>query len=237
MKEVIIVKESFKREEIKYLLNEEMYNKVMNGLSDYLVKDEYYESKILNIYYDTPNYDLLIKSIDKPIYKEKVRLRSYKVPSLKDNVFLEVKKKYKGVVSKRRVVCTLNECYNYYNKKEMIKKSKMKELDYLFKHYDLEPKIFIGYDRLSYKLKDDNEVRITFDTNIRSRTSDLSLEMGDAGNLYFKEKTYIMEIKALDSLPLYVTKLLNENKIYPVSFSKVGAVYKKMKGSELCLTA
>ena len=237
MKEVIIVKESFKREEIKYLLNEEKYNKVMNGLSDYLVKDEYYESKILNIYYDTPNYDLLIKSIDKPIYKEKVRLRSYKVPSLKDNVFLEVKKKYKGVVSKRRVVCPFNEFSHSSHKKKTTQKSQTKKLDSFFPHSHLEPKIFVGYDRLSYKLKDDYEVRITFDTNIRSRTSDLSLEMGDAGNLYFKEKTYIMEIKALDSLPLYVTKLLNENKIYPVSFSKVGAVYKKMKGSELCLTA
>ena len=220
--------EVFSRKETKYLLNENEYNLLMNKISYHLEKDKYFQSTICNIYFDTDNYDLIINSIDKPMYKEKVRLRSYNIPSKNDIVFLEVKKKYKGIVSKRRIEIKLSDFYNYYNKNIINNSSQiMKEIDYLFKLYRLKPKLYLAYDRLSYYDKDNPNFRITFDTNIRSRDDNLKLDSNDDGQLYFNEKMYIMETKTLNSLPLWFVKILNELKLYPKSFSKYGSIYTK----------
>lgn len=222
---------TFKRVEKKYLLNQEEYTKFMDSLKDYLTKDEYFKSYIYNVYYDTENFDLIRKSLGKPIYKEKVRLRKYKGS---DVVFLEIKKKYKGIVYKRRISCSKSEFDNYIDNNVLFNNSqKMKEIDYLFKHYNLLPKVFLAYDRLSYKCLEDTSVRITFDTNIRSRFDNLSLEDADSNEYYFKDKMYLMEIKACDKYPLRICKLLDEMKLYPVSFSKYGSVYKEFKESEV----
>lgn len=222
----------FERKETKYLLSEEEYNLLLNNLKDYLIKDDYFKSNISNIYFDTESDDLIRESIDKPIYKEKVRLRSYGITSLNSNVFLEVKKKYKGIVTKRRISIKLKDFYLYLNNKEIKDNSQiMKEIDYLFKYYNLIPKLFLAYDRESYKLIND-DIRITFDTNIRSRKEDLFLELGSSGKLLFDKKMYLMEIKALGSYPLYLVNILSKCNIYPVSFSKYGSVYKLSKESD-----
>ncbi len=228
----------FQRKETKYLLNQDEYDLLISKLNKYLVKDEYYKSNISNIYFDTYNDDLIRMSNDKPIYKEKVRLRSYGKVSLDSKVFLEVKKKYKGIVTKRRISVKLKDFYMYLNSGEMIENSQiMKEIDYLFKYYNLVPKLLLAYDRESYKLINDQNIRITFDTNIRSRKEDLFLEMGSSGNLLFKEKTYLMEIKAMGSYPIYLVNILSKCNIYPISFSKYGSVYKLNKESDRkCLT-
>ncbi len=110
----------FQRKETKYLLNQDEYDLLISKLNKYLVKDEYYKSNISNIYFDTYNDDLIRMSNDKPIYKEKVRLRSYGKVSLDSKVFLEVKKKYKGIVTKRRISVKLKDFYMYLNSGEMI---------------------------------------------------------------------------------------------------------------------
>ena len=216
----------FRRVEKKYLLTQAQKKKLIKEISKYVVKDKYYKSNILNIYYDTKNFDLIINSIDKPVYKEKVRLRSYEIPNMDSKVFLEIKSKYKGVVGKRRVELTLKEFYDFldgkYNNSQILK-----EIDYLFKYYDLVPAIFIGYDRLSFRGKEDSELRITFDSNLKSRFDDLKLESGNHGNKYFKDNLCIMEIKTLGAIPLWFTRILSEEKIYPSSFSKYGSIYSK----------
>ena len=225
----------FRRVEQKYLLNNDEYKKIMKIIGNHIIKDKYFESKILNIYFDSDNYDLIINSLEKPIYKEKIRLRSYDKPTLNDKVFLEIKNKYHGVVGKRRVEVTLKE-FNDYIEKGIIPNTNlqiMSEIDYCFKKYNLKPKFFLGYDRLSYYDKDNKEFRITFDKNIRSRNNNLKLEYGDIGEKYFKEDMYIMEIKSLNSIPLWFTKILSELKIYPVSFSKIGNIYKESIKEEI----
>lgn len=131
------------------------------------------------------------------------------------------------MVFKRRIELPLKVLYNYLETKQLpIKDNQiMEELDYTIKVNKLKPKIFIAYDRLSYCLKEDKNFRITFDYNLRSRQDDLRLEYGDSGNLY--DDNYIMEIKTTDSLPLWFADILSELKIYPKSFSKYGAIYKK----------
>ena len=218
----------FKREEKKYLLTKKQKDLLLKEIKEHLKKDEYFKSTICNIYYDTPNNDLIINSIDKPIYKTKLRIRSYNIPGLNDEIFLEIKSKYKGVVQKRRVKLLLKDFYQYletgkFNNSEQI----MKEIDYYFKYYKLIPYIFIAYDRTSYRDKDDFNLRITIDANLRRRYDDLRLELVDKGEKYFNEDYYIMEIKTLDSMPLWLVRSLSKLKIYPTSFSKVGKIYEK----------
>ena len=138
--------EVFRRTEKKFILNQEQYNKLFILINDHLNKDPYYKSTICNIYYDTNNYDLIINSLEKPIYKEKIRLRSYNIPTLNDNVFLEIKKKYKGIVGKRRITIKLKDFYDYIEKgiKPNCNKQILEELDYCFNHYNLKPSLFLA---------------------------------------------------------------------------------------------
>lgn len=228
-----MIQNVFKRVEQKYILTEEQFKSLQSTLRKHFKKDKYYQTTIYNIYFDNNNNDIIINSIEKPIYKEKIRLRSYGEPKSNDLVFLEMKQKYKKVVYKRRINLTLKE-YNQYMKKDIFPKENhqiMKEIDYYIKYYKLHPAIFVGYDRLSYKGKEDESLRITFDTNLRSRTTNLKLKDTKDNKLYFDEVKYIMEIKSLYGLPLWFTKILSEEKIYPTSFSKVGSIYKKERGN------
>lgn len=225
----------FRRIEQKYLLTKEQYIKLFERIDKYIEEDDYFETTICNIYFDNESNELIINSLEKPIYKSKVRLRSYGVPDLDDNVFLEIKSKYKKIVGKRRIKLTLRDFNNYlenniFNKNDQI----MKEIDYLFKLYNLKPAYFIGYDRLSYREVDNKNLRITIDTNLRSRKKDLSLLKGDTGKYYFDEELYIMEIKTLGAMPLWLSRNLSELKIYPASFSKYGSIYKKDKEEYIC---
>lgn len=225
---------TFKRVEEKYLLNKTNKDLLFKKIDKYIKKDDYYKSTICSIYFDNDNNDMIINSIEKPKYKDKVRLRSYNVPKLDDIVYLEIKNKYKGIVGKRRVKFTLKDYYNYIDKGIYDNNSQiMKEINYLINYYNIKPKIFIGYDRLSYKGIDDNNLRITIDSNLRSRRNELKIELGDYGDKYFDEDYYIMEIKTMGSIPLWFVKILSELKIYPTSFSKYGNIYKKyLKGDD-----
>jgi len=220
--------EVFNRIEQKYILNEIEYKELFKKIENHLEKDYYYKSNICNLYFDNKNNDFIVNSLEKPIFKEKIRLRSYDVPNITDNVFLEVKGKMKGVVFKRRIKIQLNDFYKYMDTGVIDYKydnQVMHEIDYLIKQFHLKPKVFIGYNRLSYYDKDNSNFRITFDYNLRSRKEELRLENGDFGNL-FNKKQYIMEIKSLGGIPLWFTKILSKMKIYSTSFSKYGEFYK-----------
>ena len=158
-------------------------------------------------------------SIDKPIYKEKIRLRSYNKDS--NEIFLEIKKKYFDNSNKRRI--TLNYS-DYLNNQIDTNNQISKELNYYFNKYNLKPKIKVNYDRLSYYLKEDSSFRITFDNNIKYSFNDLNLYQEDKSKLLFN-KGYIMEFKTFNGIPLWLNEILNKLKIYPTSFSKVGKIY------------
>lgn len=225
---------TFNRVEQKYLLSNEDYQALFNKIKKYIIEDVFFESKISNIYFDNEQNDLIVYSIDKPIYKDKIRLRSYITPQINDFVFLEIKSKYRGIVGKRRVKMTLKEYYNYINEGVYDSSNQiMKEIDYLIKYYHLKPTIFIGYDRLSYRLKEDKSFRITFDFNLRSRRDNLQLDKGDAGKLYFDDNQVVMEIKSLSSIPLWLIHILSELQIYPATFSKYGRIYQKERKDDV----
>lgn len=236
----------FNRIEQKYLLTRSEYDSLIKDIRNKLDKDEYFISNISNVYYDDENKDLIINSIEKDKYKHKVRLRAYDTPNLESDVFLEIKSKYKDIVNKRRIKIKLKDFYNYYdellsnsNNEKIIKKNKEKnkgknkeqiekEIDYLFKFYKLKPFYFVSYLRNSYKGKEENDLRITFDFSLKSRNYDLNIEKGNYGDLYFKEEEkIIMEIKSLNAMPMWLARCLSNNKIFPISISKIGRVYLK----------
>ena len=219
----------FQRIEKKYLLDDEQYYRFLQAIEPYMTLDEYGHYTICNIYYDTNHYELVNKSIEKPIYKEKFRVRCYGIPDLESKVFLEIKKKYKGVVFKRRVSLTLNETKAYLEEGKKPDKYTqiMNEIDYFLEKYHPEPKLFLAYDRLAYHGTQDSEIRMTFDTRIRSREYDLSLELGDHGELLLAENMHLLEIKVNAAMPMWLAHTLSELQIYPVSYSKYGSVYKK----------
>lgn len=229
---------SFKRYEKKYMLNEEQFNKLIPRLLEYMNQDEHCKSQddysIYNIYYDTENDDLIKHSLSKPYYKEKLRLRSYKVPkSPKDKVFLELKKKIGGIVNKRRVILTLEEAYKFLKTgerpkiKDYMSEQVIREIEYFLRRNILYPTVYISYNRMAYFGKEDKNFRITFDSNILTRRNNLYLEMGSFGEELLDNGKYLMEVKILGALPLWLANIFSELSIYSTSFSKYGNEYRK----------
>lgn len=230
--------EVFNRFEHKYLLDKATFERVIKIMDEHMVIDAYNPNHkpytIANIYFDTPDDYLIRTSLSKPEYKEKLRLRSYGVPKANEKVFLEIKKKYNGIVNKRRTALTLSDAYSFVRTgktpelKDYMNKQVLSELEYFLKIYDLSPKLYLAYDRIAYFEKDNQDLRISFDMNIRSRRYDLALERGDYGKKLLPDGVYLMEIKTSLAKPLWLTKMLSELEIKRVSFSKYGAEFKDM---------
>jgi SPX domain protein involved in polyphosphate accumulation len=220
----------FKRYEQKYLLNPQQFAELKSRLRGRMTEDEYGLYTICNLYLDTDDYTLIRTSIDKPVYKEKIRLRSYGVPSGDDKVFLELKKKYKGVVYKRRVSLKLQDAKKYLINGDPTQSGGQifREIDWSMRLYHRpEPKVFIAYDRAALFGNEDNNLRITFDSGIRWRDTQLDLSKGDWGETILEPGQTLMEIKIPGTMPLWLSHMLSELGIYMTSFSKYGVCYEK----------
>lgn len=227
-------KEVFNRYEKKFLINEEKYKILTEKFSERMELDAYNEKNgfytICNLYYDTPSNELIKKSLAKPVYKEKLRLRSYGIPNIETKAYLEIKKKYKGVVNKRRTSMTIEDAYDFVStgsipeEKSYHNHQVMKEINFFLTRYELKPSVYIAYDRKAFL---DDDLRITFDTNIRTRRYNLALELGDYGEQLLEEGQWLMEIKVHGAYPLWLTEILSDLEVFPTSFSKYGREYLK----------
>ncbi|MDF2541352.1 MAG: molecular chaperone [Herbinix sp.] len=220
----------FKRYETKYLLSEMKYKKLRQKLQDKAIADHYGNITICNIYFDTPEHLLIRTSLEKPVYKEKLRLRSYGTPSPEDQVFIELKKKYKGVVYKRREKFDLLKAEDYvYNGKPLGEMTQItREIDWFMQFYhNLQPAMYLSYHRIAFYGVEDPQLRITFDSDILWREDELWLECGVWGNRLLEEGQRLMEIKIPGAMPLWLSHSLDELDIYPVSFSKYGKAYQQ----------
>lgn len=215
----------FKRYELKFLLTTEQYRQIRERMEEFMRADKYGESDILNIYYDTPDYRLVRRSLEKPIYKEKLRVRSYGVATKDSDVFVEIKKKYHSVVYKRRIVekeGNLSSILSGDGGNTQIGK----EIDYFIRLYhELSPKMVISYRREAFYAKNDGEFRMTFDRNILWRDYDLSLRRGIYGLPVLPDGIVLMEVKTSGAIPLWLTQFLSANAVYKTSFSKYGTAY------------
>ncbi|WP_256759441.1 polyphosphate polymerase domain-containing protein [Cohnella sp. WQ 127256] len=230
--------EVFNRYESKYLMDSKAFYVLYNRLLEYMELDEYNKNdkfySISNIYFDTEHDSLIRNSLAKPKYREKLRIRAYGIPAKDAKVYLELKKKVFGLVNKRRTALKLNEAFEFVRTgtepelREYMNKQVIHEIQYFLQRYDLQPKVYLAYDRIAMFCKNNRDLRITFDTNIRSRRDDLRLENGDHGEQLLDRGQWLMEVKAEKTIPMWLSRMLSEHQMYRTSFSKYGNEYKKM---------
>ena len=221
----------FHRYELKYLLTQAQKKQVLTAFAPYMRPDDYGRTTIRNLYYDTPSYRLVRQSLERPIYKEKLRIRSYCQADSFSPVYVELKKKYDGVVYKRRIGLPEKEAMAWISgsfpclRDEQI----VKEIDYFIDFYGrLEPKVFLSYEREAYCALDGSDFRATFDESILCRQRNLSLCDGVWGTPLLGAGQTLMEIKCSGGIPLWMTEVLSTERIYKSSFSKYGTAYQSM---------
>ena len=227
-----------KRYEMKYILSKEQMFYLKNSLCSHMKIDQYGKTSIASIYYDTPDYRIIRASIEKPEFKEKIRLRSYGLAKDNGHVYLEIKRKNQGIVYKRRIETNEKDASLFLNNKiDSVGSNQIaRELTYFRNFYGkLEPKIMIAYDRTSYA-EIDGDIRLTIDENPRYRTFDLNLHSSMDGQLLLPAGYAILEIKVQQEMPLWLVEILSKGKIYRSSFSKVGEAYKKIVRSNVLKT-
>ncbi len=228
--------EVFNRREIKYMLSDEDKNALLEIIGTYMNSDPFNKDgktySICNLYLDTTSDELIRKSLEKPEFKEKIRLRSYGRVGLQDYVYLESKKKFDHVVNKRRTTFVLNDAYDYFKDFNNLKtnpktnKQVLKEIDYIMHFYNLKPRVYISYDRLAFFEKNNSDFRLTIDKNIQTRRTDLRLDSPIYGEQLLPPGKWLMEAKAFKAFPMWFVKFLSDRKIFSTSFSKYGTEYK-----------
>ncbi|MBR3592431.1 MAG: polyphosphate polymerase domain-containing protein [Clostridia bacterium] len=221
----------FKRYELKYMLTLKQKEKVLDSMQEHMTLDKYGRTTIRNLYYDTDTYLLIRRSIEKPLYKEKIRIRSYSRTMSNSTVFVELKKKYKHVVYKRRISMPNNEATEWLlGVKQGVNNTQIsEEIDYFMQLYGtLKPTVFLSYEREAYYCNNGSDFRVTFDDNILCRQNDLSLESEVYGESILPKGMVLMEIKCSGGVPLWMTEVLSRERIFKTPFSKYGTAYKTL---------
>lgn len=228
--------ETFKRYEKKYILSRKMYESLEELIQPYMAKDDFSKKEpylIRNIYLDTPNKDLIRISCDKPIFKEKIRIRKYGTYNdNSDKYFLEIKRKYDGIVYKRRVCLNKEELHNFTVKGIIPSRSSpleiqiLNELKYTFKLYEPIPISFISYKRIAYISKEDSSFRLTFDFDLYSRHDDFSFDNSYHETNLLEQNFVLMEVKVPEAIPIWFSRMLSKIGAVPSSFSKYGTDFK-----------
>lgn len=221
----------FKRYELKYMLTRAQQKRILQAMQPYMKQDRFAHAVIRNIYYDTDTYLLARRSIEKPVYKEKLRVRSYAPPVPDTKIFVELKKKSESVVYKRRIelpyqaLCTAPIQSLPASGSAQIDR----EIQYFCNYYEgLHPVMFLSYERDAFAALDGSDFRVTFDDHITARTDALSLSTPIYGTELLPPDCILMELKTSGGIPLWMSKLLADERIYRTSFSKYGTAYKHL---------
>lgn len=218
----------FRRREQKYLLTQAQRDALVRAVEANMEPDDYGRSLVCNIYFDTPDHRLIRRSLEGPVYKEKLRLRGYGQIREGDKVFLEMKKKYNGIVYKRRVKLPVEMAMRYMADPEAVldKGQIGRELDYFKRFYgQLRPTMYLSYDRLAWRLGD---LRVTLDWNVRYRVQQLDLTVPPEGEQLLEAEQYLLETKTATAMPLWLVEVLDQNHIRKQSFSKYGKAYLRL---------
>lgn len=221
----------FKRYELKYMLTKEQKERIVEAIKPYMELDQYGRTTIRNLYFDTDNYRLIRRSMERPEYKEKLRIRSYSRAAADSPVFVELKKKYDSVVYKRRLLIPEKQAMEWVCEKQHCPKHTQisEEIEYVLDYYEnLHPTVFLSYEREAYYSKGGDDFRVTFDEHVICRQEELSLETEAWGTPILDEDKVLMELKCSGGIPLWMTHLLTKEHIYKTSFSKYGEAYRTL---------
>lgn len=220
----------FERIEKKFWMSAKQYQALLPLFDEKMNRDRFGESTICNIYYDTPDYTLIRRSIERPLFKEKLRLRSYGIPGNDDMVFVEIKRKLNGIGYKRRISVPFGEA------KKLLRGEPIQcdnpqieeELLAFVERYHPQPMVYLTYQRYAMTAKDDPEFRVTIDRNLQYRMSEVEKPSEDGMTPIMEDESLVlMEIKALGSIPQWLTDEMSRLKICQAPFSKVGSCYTK----------
>ena len=226
----------FQRHELKFLVSDAQRAALEAIFADTMTPDPYGESTICNVYYDTPDFRLIRASLEKPVYKEKLRLRSYGPARPDSQVFLELKKKYDGIVYKRRITLTAQAAEDYFEKNTPLPADSQigREIDYFRAFYrELRPALYLSYDRCAFFSAVSRDLRVTFDKHIAWRRGGMRLTAPAGGREVLAPGYSLMEIKAAAAIPFWLAEALSRNHIRQTSFSKYGEAYKTILGEQM----
>jgi hypothetical protein len=234
---VFMLKPVFNRYERKYIITSAQKNDMIEFMKEHLVFDQYSLDNqaytIYNIYFDTHDFNIIRNSIAKPIYKEKLRLRSYKYPlDPHDLVFLEIKKKFEGRINKRRLFLTYNDALNYLNNgmkpvfTNYLDQQVFNEIDYFLNLHKAKPGAFISYKRIAM-ISETDDLRVTFDYDMKFRNKNINLESDEGSHIIESNDYYLMEVKSSNNFPYWLARQLSTYELYSQSFSKYGKAYQK----------
>lgn len=214
----------FKRYELKYILSLSQYFKIKAELEKRLCPDKFGINTVQSLYYDTADDRMIRTSLEKPVFKEKLRLRCYNLNDNDKDIFIEMKRKYDGVVYKRRISCKEKDAYKIFTEPQNTQIGK--ELQYFHGFYGtLYPKMLILYDREAF-FDGNSDLRVTFDRKVRYRKDNLNFYTSLEGESLVPKDSVLMEIKSANAFPLWLCNLLCAENIQKQSFSKYGAAYK-----------
>jgi len=243
--------ENFSRYELKFQMPYDTYMEFKDRLGEHLQPDAYGDAEgfytIMNLYFDTYDNFFHRQNQNREPFRQKLRLRTYSIDNLDATCFLEIKKKYKGLVNKRRTVLTLRDAYRFLGLNEALEeeaaatggvideispltvsnKQIFNEVSFFTDFFKLTPRMVLCYDRRAFFDAVDDSVRVTFDRNIRYRTTDLRLEHGSYGENFVDSNTVLMELKVEKSVPLWMVELLNEFGLFKKKFSKYSTCINK----------
>lgn len=214
----------FRRHELKYMLSESQYRHILAAMRGRMQEDRHGQTTNFSLYYDTPDYFYARHSMGGPVYKEKLRVRSYGVAAPSTPVFVELKKKYCGVTYKRRITMRERESSSFIASGFCRERSQIsREINYLRNlHPDLQPSVLISYERRAFYDMSDHDFRVTFDRNILWRTNELNLHTGAFGAPLLQDGQILMEVKSGSAIPMWFVDILSSDHIYRISFSKYG---------------
>ena len=223
--------EVFNRQELKFVISIAQYESILHAIEPFMRLDNHNKGgrtyRLHNIYIDTADHALIRNSLSKPVYKEKLRLRSYTEFSANNPVFLEIKKRYKKITNKRRTQLPFNEALAFINSgkhpdiHDYTNAQIISEFEVILSRADYEPKTYISYDRIAFQSKDPaTDLRITFDTNLTAQRYGQALT-----RRLLAEEHVIMELKSIHNIPLWLVAVLSNGGIHKQSFSKYGSEY------------
>ena len=237
----------FQRHELKYLLDPSQHEALREALIPHMEPDRWPHSSVRSLYFDTQDLVLARRSAEKPAYKEKLRLRSYGPATGDDPVFVELKKKYRGQVFKRRLQTSCALAMAWLSDRGAAPEDSQiaREIDYALSFYDsLAPALLVTYERDSLRTRTPSgalaaaqaapcnpsspELRITFDREIRASSQELSLEAVPSGPGLLPSSQVLMEVKCAQAVPLWLSRLFSELRIRPTSFSKYGRAWRQL---------
>ncbi len=236
--------EIFRRREQKYLITTEQYEELVERMSPYMRTDTNGRDgkyTITSLYFESPDHTIYYETKNKLRFRQKLRLRVYDDTDIDGTAFFEVKQKHKKVVNKRRMVLPLAEAYRYLDNDysnsldeiETSNKQVLHEIDHFKKLFHLQPEMIVSYDRHAFHGVDDDQLRVTFDLNLRCRKDDLALEHGPYGQNFIDENLVVLEVKVNDSVPLWLTRILQDLNCEQRGASKFCTSLELLKQEEL----